>query len=185
MSLATIIAAVVVAVLISAIVAAAGYYLQVRLRRLEKLEEELLAPAAPMPAFAPTEEIPAPPPPMSPPPPPVEEKEPTTPLRRLAPLIVASLIVTKGEQLGTRFKIVSGSLIGRDPNFCDIVLSDESVSRQHAKIRREGDEFFIYDLASTNGTFVNGELVIRAPLRDGDRISMGNTELIFRIQGQE
>ena len=166
MSLPTVIAAIAVVILISAIAATAGYYLQVRMRRLEQLEEELLAP----------------PPPISPPPPPAEEE---TKLFQLAPSIVASLIVTKGADLGARFEIERSSLIGRDPNLCDLVLHDESVSRQHTRVRQEGESFFIYDLASVNGTFVNGELVTRAPLRDGDRISMGSTELEFRTEGKE
>jgi pSer/pThr/pTyr-binding forkhead associated (FHA) protein len=76
-------------------------------------------------------------------------------------------------------------LIGRDPNLCDVVLDDRDVSRQHARIRQEGKEFFIYDDASMNGTFVNGQRIDRAPLHDGDRIEVGNTELEFRVEGKE
>lgn len=182
MSLPTVIAAIAVAVLISAIAAAAGYYLQVRMRRLEQLEEEL--PATSYWPEATLQKSLAPPPPIPPCGPPVEEKGPTKPLR-LTPSIAASLVVTKGDDLGARFGIERSSLIGRDPSLCDLVLHDESVSRQHARVRQEEEDFFIYDLTSVNGTFVNGELVTRALLRDGNRISVGNTELEFRVEGKE
>jgi hypothetical protein len=160
----TVIAAIAVALLISAIVATAGYYLQVRMRRLEQLEE----------TFRPIS------PPVSGPLP--EKKESTSPL---LPLIAASLVTIRGESPGTGFKMKGRLLIGRDPNLCDVVLDDRDVSRQHARIRQEGKEFFIYDDASMNGTFVNGQRIDRAPLHDGDRIEVGNTELEFRVEGKE
>jgi hypothetical protein len=70
--------------------------------------------------------------------------------------------------------------IGRDPR-SDLVLSDGKVSRHHAQIRLEGGWPVIYDLRSTNGTFVNGQRVTRQVLRDGDEIRVGDTKLIFRM----
>jgi hypothetical protein len=61
----------------------------------------------------------------------------------------------------------------------DIVLTDPNVSRQHAEIRRDGVEFVIRDLDSTNGMRVNGRAVKQASLRAGDRIELGTTELRF------
>lgn len=56
----------------------------------------------------------------------------------------------------------------------DIDILDEGVSREHAAIRREGDAFFVRDLGSTGGTFVNGErLTGERALRDGDRLMLG------------
>jgi len=63
---------------------------------------------------------------------------------------------------------------------CDIVLSDVGVSRQHAEVRREGDEWVVVDLGSTNGTIVNGKPVRRHRLAQGDRIEVGETTIEFR-----
>jgi hypothetical protein len=158
-----VIAAIAVALLISAIVATAGYYLQVRMRRLEELEETFL-PTSLLVSGRPL------------------EKSEITPVQPL--WIAASLVTIRGESPGTRFEIKGRSLIGRDPNLCDVVLDDRDVSRQHARIRQEGEEFFIYDDASMNGTFVNGQRIDKAPLHDGDRILAGNTELEFRVEGK-
>ena len=53
------------------------------------------------------------------------------------------------------------------------------MSRQHAELRREGDGYVIVDLGSTNGIEVNGRRVKRAALETGDRIALGQTELLF------
>jgi hypothetical protein len=62
---------------------------------------------------------------------------------------------------------------------CDIVLSDTGVSRKHAEVRREGDEWVIVDLNSTNGTIVNGQTVRRHRLAQGDRIEVGETTIEY------
>jgi len=62
---------------------------------------------------------------------------------------------------------------------CDIVLSDAGVSRKHAEVRREGDEWVVVDLNSTNGTVVNGKPVRRHRLAAGDRVEVGETTIEF------
>jgi adenylate cyclase len=59
----------------------------------------------------------------------------------------------------------------------DIVLSDFSVSRHHAVLRREADGWLLVDQGSTNGVVVNGALVERATLHDGDHVTLGVFEL--------
>jgi hypothetical protein len=62
----------------------------------------------------------------------------------------------------------------------DIILEDARVSRHHAQLRYKTRRFWVTDLGSTNGTFVNGERVNEAPLRDGDTVSLGGLEMTFR-----
>lgn len=73
--------------------------------------------------------------------------------------------------------------IGRtDANF--ILLSDDSVSRQHARIRRHGDEYAVEDNGSSNHTFVNDKKLDRATIiHSGDRVKFGNVEFVF-VPGQ-
>jgi hypothetical protein len=70
-------------------------------------------------------------------------------------------------------------LIGRSKD-CDIQLQDPNVSRRHAEVRQEGAAYWVVDLDSTNGMEVNGRRQKRAKLRQGDRIVLGSTELVFR-----
>jgi hypothetical protein len=88
----------------------------------------------------------------------------------------ASLIAEDGAETPLHREITR---IGRAVDN-DMVLSDQAVSRHHAEIRREDNAFVIIDMASRNGTYLNGERVERASLRDGDRIQMGSLMLVFR-----
>lgn len=96
------------------------------------------------------------------------------------PDVFAFLLVLNGPQRGRQLTIkdtVAG--IGRDAQSNQIIIDDHAVSRQHARIRLEGNRFLIYDLASSNGTLVNGMNVTRHELRDRDEIRVGDTNLIF------
>lgn len=68
--------------------------------------------------------------------------------------------------------------LGRDA-LETIRITDKGVSRQHAEIFKVGEMVFIRDLNSTNGTFVNQKKVLEGELRDGDKIEIGETVLIF------
>ena len=69
--------------------------------------------------------------------------------------------------------------IGRSKE-CDIQLPDPNVSRKHAEVRQEGAAYWAIDLDSTNGMEVNGRRLKRAKLRQGDTITVGSTDLVFR-----
>jgi hypothetical protein len=63
---------------------------------------------------------------------------------------------------------------------CDIVIASKSISRENTRIRREGLHWFVEDLGSTNGTYLNGERTITImKLRDGDSIKVGDLIFIF------
>jgi hypothetical protein len=70
------------------------------------------------------------------------------------------------------------TVIGRS-SACDVPLDDASASRRHAELRRRGGKAVLVDLDSTNGTLVNGRRVREAPLRPGDRITIGTTSIVF------
>jgi hypothetical protein len=72
------------------------------------------------------------------------------------------------------------TIIGRHPD-CAITLPSSTLSRHHAQIRRQGSQFFLSDLNSTNGTLLNREPVIGEELlHDRDEIGLGIYRLIFR-----
>ncbi|MBL8606075.1 MAG: FHA domain-containing protein, partial [Myxococcales bacterium] len=59
-----------------------------------------------------------------------------------------------------------------------VVVDDPSLSRQHARFFREGGGVFVEDLGSTNGTFVRGARVTRAPLLDGYEARLGDVLVV-------
>jgi len=65
--------------------------------------------------------------------------------------------------------------VGRDPGN-DIILRDPKVSRHHAEVVFERGFFVLHDLASANGTYVNGKRVRVAPLTHGAKLRMGNSQ---------
>ena len=70
--------------------------------------------------------------------------------------------------------------IGRNPGN-DICIDNLAVSSFHAKIMREGDQFFIEDLKSTNCTFVNKKKITKASLQDNDTIVVGKHSRVFLL----
>jgi len=75
-----------------------------------------------------------------------------------------------------------GSVIGRSHN-CDVVLDDVGVSRQHARVIPAAQGWAIEDLGSTNGLRINGSPITEPrALRDGDRIELGNSEVVFEVR---
>lgn len=90
------------------------------------------------------------------------------------------LVMSQGPQPGHTFMLDQDFItLGRDPSN-DIVISDPQVSRQHARLRRQGNVMMIEDAGSTNGTFVNGmRLLGPHTLVDGDVISLGDAATLI------
>jgi hypothetical protein len=95
--------------------------------------------------------------------------------------VVAWLVVADGTMRGEDFRLPSGTArLGQHPR-CDIRISgDTFVSTQHAEFRFQGGVYWVYDLASTNGLFLNGSRIEQASLTDGDNIKAGTTTLVFK-----
>ncbi len=148
--------------------------------------------------------------PPPPPPPPAPPKVPTEPValqpveapprrmektevrRPTRPQELAWLVLLSGTHAGKEFRLGETTTIGRDPAHNDVVVDDSAVSRQHAKVRLQEGQFVLYDLASTDGTFVKdretGEWVKahKHTLANGDRIKMGREILSFmQVTGKQ
>jgi pSer/pThr/pTyr-binding forkhead associated (FHA) protein len=90
------------------------------------------------------------------------------------------LVIAEGKEAGREFVFDQASvLIGRTSE-CDVILYDTGVSRRHARIFLEDGQFYVEDVGSSNGTQVNGELVKRRPLKDGDSIALGPVVFAFK-----
>ena len=89
-------------------------------------------------------------------------------------------VILRGRRKGRDFRIdKDNSVLGRDGS-CDYVIEDDTVSREHARIRKEGDKFVLFDLGSGNGTFCNGEKIQRVELQDGDVLKIGESLILFK-----
>ncbi len=102
----------------------------------------------------------------------------TISLRR-KPQAMGWLMVEKGPRAGQEFRLQEVTTIGRSGDN-DIIIDDPSVSRQHAKVRLEGQTFTIFDLGATNPTQVNGQEIGKHQLIDGDRVEIGDAVLVFK-----
>ena len=91
----------------------------------------------------------------------------------------ALLLVMRGPNAGSRFRL-DGDLTtaGRHPD-SDIFLDDVTVSRRHAEFYRQGSRFTVRDVGSLNGTYVNRERIEEAELTGGDEVQIGKFRLLF------
>lgn len=88
------------------------------------------------------------------------------------------LIIKNGSKAGSSVTIGSGiTTIGRTN--ASIIINDETVSRQHARIYLVDGKYVIEDINSTNGTFVNNRKITKAFLKTSDIIRTGNIEMLF------
>lgn len=90
------------------------------------------------------------------------------------------LVISEGKEAGREFVFDQDSvLIGRTSE-CDVILYDPGVSRRHARVFVENGAFFVEDVGSSNGTQVNGEVIKKQALKDGDAISLGPVVFAFK-----
>jgi len=101
--------------------------------------------------------------------PPVEDAPPPVPEQEVVTLTIA----------GRKHEITEPRVVLGRSREADLRVADVNISRRHAELRQEGATYWIVDLGSMNGTIVNGKRVDRERLRDGDRITLGSTEIVF------
>jgi FHA domain/von Willebrand factor type A domain len=94
----------------------------------------------------------------------------------------ASLVILNGPRAGQAVSLRSPSIrIGRSSTN-QVQLPDPGVSRSHVTLRQSEGNWFLQDLNSKAGTFVNGQRISKKQLSHGDRLLVGSTEMIFRMQ---
>ena len=95
----------------------------------------------------------------------------------------ARLVVTTsaGEVLQEYLLDKAAVTIGRVAPADIVLFKDKQVSRRHASVRYEQGHYVLRDERSANGTFVNGEPIQRAHLKDGDRLGIANYEFVVRV----
>jgi pSer/pThr/pTyr-binding forkhead associated (FHA) protein len=98
-----------------------------------------------------------------------------------APPGLSGVVIRSDGQKARSVRVESTSLVlGRAPD-CELPLEDTYVSQQHARIFAKDDAWYVEDLGSTNGTFVNDQrLSSPAMVQSGDRIRLGTTEVELR-----
>lgn len=95
-------------------------------------------------------------------------------------------LVRKNFEVPLVFRGAGPLLIGRDERLVTLVINDAFISRTHAAIIQEDEDFYVQDLNSKNGTFLNGERLppgqrSARPLKHGDRITFNTVEFEFII----
>jgi pSer/pThr/pTyr-binding forkhead associated (FHA) protein/tetratricopeptide (TPR) repeat protein len=99
--------------------------------------------------------------------------------------IAAKLIIPPGKANVTEIEMIRDEItIGRKRE-CDVVLSDKRASKKHLVIKKAGAQFILKDLGSTTGTLLNGERVTESEVAHGDRIQVGEVEMVFEAISSE
>ncbi len=89
------------------------------------------------------------------------------------------LLVVKGPNIGDEFYIEKDEfVIGRSPE-SDVLLDDITVSRKHALLKKDGNDYRLLDAGSLNGSYLNGSIIEEAILSNGDRIQIGKYIFIY------
>jgi hypothetical protein len=95
----------------------------------------------------------------------------------------AELTIESGPDAGHAHRAGDNALrLGRSPDN-DVILRDPATSGHHARLERRGDQFWLVDLGSTNGTLVNGEPIQEKELNHGDRVTIGQNAVHFSLVG--
>jgi adenylate cyclase len=81
----------------------------------------------------------------------------------------------------TEFPLGENNVLGRSTT-ASVRLADREVSRKHSQVDKEGDDYVLRDLGSSNGTFLNGKRIFGpTKLKDGDEVVIGTSKMEFRL----
>jgi pSer/pThr/pTyr-binding forkhead associated (FHA) protein len=99
-------------------------------------------------------------------------------------VLKSARLVRKTFEVPLVFRGNSPLLIGRDDRLVTLVINDPFISRTHAAIVYEDDQFYLQDLYSKNGTYLNDQRLSSGerseqPLKDGDRVRFNHVEFVF------
>ncbi|MFH1226648.1 MAG: FHA domain-containing protein [Planctomycetota bacterium] len=89
------------------------------------------------------------------------------------------LIIQTAGSPARNFELAEEAIIGREPAN-NVYIDDPRASRQHSRITKQPDGYYISDLNSRNGTLVNGEKIATRKLKDNDRIVIGRTTITYK-----
>ena len=110
-----------------------------------------------------------------------------TRILKVLPKLLAYLVVRSGPHEGKIFPLDADTRIGRQADVNDIVLDDDSISREHARVKFQDNTYFLYDLASGNHSYIQTtpdaewEEIQRHALADGMNLKLGETILAFML----
>ena len=121
---------------------------------------------------------------------PVDQQEITTlgdeaKAREVPEGMMVMLRVLEGQEVGRGYPINKTPVsLGRD-TLCDIAILDQRMSRQHAMLFYFQPDFYLKDLGSTNGSFVNDKRIKQALIKNGDHLKVGATVLEFIVSSTD
>ena len=94
------------------------------------------------------------------------------------------LVCISGKQLDEIVKLRrDNTIFGREK--ADIILGDPEVSATHFQVQNIDDTYHVFDMNSSNGTFLNGEQIVKAQLKEGDVIEVGKTSFRFALEDEK
>src|SRR3981189_1627711 len=108
---------------------------------------------------------------------------PPPPLVAAYPLMF--VLIVKQHDRTQQYPLCEGrTIVGRAP-LCDVVINDDSISRQHARLVVPPDGVQLSDLQSRNGTYLAGEPIGEVTLRGGEQLRFGDVEAILEPRADE
>jgi hypothetical protein len=96
------------------------------------------------------------------------------------PPVVGWFVALSGDQKGEDFRVRDGKNVVGSGSEAQIVLRDSTISGQHASLRYDEGKFFLTDLDSSNGTYLNDRKIAREQLKDNDIVRFGDVTMKFK-----